>query len=674
MHVVLSIFIATIFSTALYFGNKNLEISKMWKVALATFRFLSVFIICFILFSPLVKMKVKTVEKPQLFVALDCSKSMRTGDTAEIFSDLKKITNSLEEKFNIREFSFGKNVSQNFVNNFNDNATDFSALFDKISMLRNNEISSAVVLLTDGNYNYGASPLYSYQNVSLPLYAVAFGDTATYPDVSVARVSNNKYAYLNNFFPIEVSIDVRNIESAKISAAVYHDGTKIEEKSFENNMSLQFDIKADKAGLQAYTVRVSSVIGEKNITNNSKTFYIDVLDGKQKVLILAAAPHPDISAIRQAVENGDISETSLFVGKEIPQNIDEYNLVFLHGLPSAMYPVKNLMAVLKEKSLFVIINETTDLNALKLLNIGFDITLKSNSFSEAVAEKNNAFGLFSVSKEDEDIIKNLPPLAVPFGAYKTSPSGETFLYQKIMNISSENPLLWFSVSGGRGVGVLAGSGIYRWRLNNYLLKQNTTAFDELIAKSVQMLANRANKEPLVIRHPKYFYEQTSALFDAELYNTLFEPIENEKISISISDSSGKKYEYDFSPQGKFYHLNAGYLPSGKYRYTASAKTGNKTVEKSGMFSIVPLQLEDATLPVNIAFLKDITSRYDGRTFLGSSNWSEELLNELESRPDMKPQIRYEEKSYSLIGRWWIWLILVVLLGGEWFVRKYHGKV
>jgi hypothetical protein len=678
-----------VFSAALYLKTKNLEIPRLWKFVLMVFRFLSVFTLCFILFSPLVKMKVKQIDKPQVFIALDRSKSIKANDTAKILSDVIRFSENLKNNFDVKELAFGKNVVQGFEDGlssggegggFNENATDFSALFDRISMLKNSEIQGAVVLLTDGNFNYGTSPLYSYANVALPLYSVAFGDTATYPDIAIARVYNNKYAYLNNFFPVEISVETRgveNIASEAISVSVFHNGQKIDEKPLKGDMSVQFDIKADKAGLQAYTVRVGSINGEKNITNNSKTFYIDVLEGKQKILILASAPHPDITAIRQSLGVGDMFETDVYTGREIPQNpqnILEYNLVFLHGLPSILYPVKGLLSTLNEKSLFVIINESTDLNALSALNIGFNITLKSNSFSEATAQKNGTFGLFSLSKEEDELLQQFPPLFVPFGTYKISPSGEALLYQKIMNVNSEDPLLWFSVNGGRGIGVFAGSGIYRWRLNNYLLKQNSQTFDDLMAKSVQLLANRANKEPLVIRHPKYFYQQTPVLLDAELYNAVFEPIENEKISINIVDSSGKEYPYDFSPQGKFYHLNAGYLPAGNYRYKANAAVGNKKVEKNGVFSIVPLDLEDASLPANTAFLKDITKRYDGKMLTGAEDWAGQLLSELESRQDLKPQIRYEEKHYSLIERWWLWLFVVLLLGGEWFVRRYYGHI
>ena len=143
MVIIICTVIAAVFAILLYVKTKNLEIPGRWKFLLTGFRFLSVFILSFILFSPLLKMKVKRVDKPQVFIALDCSKSMRANDTAKILSDVNKFAENLEKNFDVKKLSFGKNVMQNadgadeYKVEFNENATDFSALFDRISILKN---------------------------------------------------------------------------------------------------------------------------------------------------------------------------------------------------------------------------------------------------------------------------------------------------------------------------------------------------------------------------------------------------------------------------------------------------------------------------------------------------------------------------------------------------------
>ena len=36
--------------------------------------------------------------------------------------------------------------------------------------------------------------------------------------------------------------------------------------------------------------------------NNVKDVFVDIIDGRQKILLLANAPHPDLGAIKNAIE------------------------------------------------------------------------------------------------------------------------------------------------------------------------------------------------------------------------------------------------------------------------------------------------------------------------------------------------------------------------------------
>jgi hypothetical protein len=57
-----------------------------------------------------------------------------------------------------------------------------------------------VVLMSDGIYNAGISPLYSTFN--FPVYTLGIGDTLQHVDVAIKNVSYNKIAYEGNKFPV----------------------------------------------------------------------------------------------------------------------------------------------------------------------------------------------------------------------------------------------------------------------------------------------------------------------------------------------------------------------------------------------------------------------------------------------------------------------------------------
>ena len=74
-------------------------------------------------------------------------------------------------------------------------------------------------------------------------------------------------------------------------------------------------------------VVVSLVSNEKSTVNNSRCFYVEVLDSKYKILILYNAIHPDISAIKSVLDKNKNYEIEKEKLSDFNSNYDKYNLV-----------------------------------------------------------------------------------------------------------------------------------------------------------------------------------------------------------------------------------------------------------------------------------------------------------------------------------------------------------
>src|ERR1039458_744542 len=96
--------------------------------------------------------------------------------------------------------------------------------------------------------------------------------------------------------------------------------------------------------MQRYTVKLSDVDGEVSFANNVKDIFIDVLDGRQKILILADAPHPDVAAIKNALESNENYEVNSFIASDFDKSLAGYNLVIWNQLPSAKNSLQKLLA------------------------------------------------------------------------------------------------------------------------------------------------------------------------------------------------------------------------------------------------------------------------------------------------------------------------------------------
>jgi hypothetical protein len=105
-------------------------------------------------------------------------------------------------------------------------------------------------------------------------------------------------------------------------------------------------LNADKKGVRKFTVSLAPVKNELSVQNNTETFYIEVLDARQKILLLYDGPHPDISVIKQSVESNRNFEVKAVLTTDLAAvNINDYSLAIMYQLSAASYgKVQNILA------------------------------------------------------------------------------------------------------------------------------------------------------------------------------------------------------------------------------------------------------------------------------------------------------------------------------------------
>src|SRR4029077_21060258 len=162
----------------------------------------------------------------------------------------------------------------------------------------------------------------------------------------------------------------------------------------------------------------------------------------------------------------------------------------------------------------------------------------------------------------------------PFGSYQLSPSANVLLFQKIQSTNTNYPLIAFNSSGSQKVCVIAGEGIFRWRMQDYADHKSHQFFDELITKTVQYLAIKEDKNFFRLHSPNSFKDDEPIEMDAELYNPSYQLINDPEVTITITNSENKTFSFTFNRTSNAYHLNAGQLQAGTYHYSAQVKSGD----------------------------------------------------------------------------------------------------
>lgn len=671
------------YSFFLYRSEKRFdEIPKWMRVALPGLRFVTVTAISFFLLSPLLKNISRTVEKPIIIFAQDNSESLVFGKDStyykgEYLKSISGLVSSLADKYDTNIYSFGDKIKSGLSFNFREKQTDIAALFDEIETRFSNRNVGAVIIASDGLYNKGQNPLYASSRNKFPIYTVALGDTTVRKDLILSKVLHNRIAYLGNKFPLEIQIAARQLGTkvttctvSKRESVLFTQQVVISGSNFSTSIPVQLD--ARERGLQRYSIKLSGIDGEVSYANNSKDIFIDVLDGRQKVLILANAPHPDVAAIKNALESNENYEVNTFLTEDFNRSMQDYNLVILHQLPSEKNSMQKILVDIdkaKVPVLFVLGNQTS-VSMFNNAQSELSVPASNGKMNDVTSVLSKDFSLFTVSDALRNYSSKFSPLQSPFGNYKVNSSVSALFNQKIGLVETEIPLLFFSQSGEQKKGVLCGEGIWRWALQDHAEHGNQNVFNEMVTKTVQYLSAKTDKSLFRVISKNNFYENESVDFEAEVYNESYELINTPDVNVNITNSEEKSFSFAFNKTGNAYRLSAGQFPVGNYRYEATVKSGTKIYTEKGEFSVAALQVETTNTVADHQLLYAMAKKSGGEMVYPAG--IDKLADILNARADIKPISHSEKKLSDMINMKWIFFLLLSLLSLEWFIRKING--
>jgi hypothetical protein len=670
------------YSAILYYKNQNSGFGKATIFLLSALRTITVTLIAFLLLSPLLKSTFRHTEKPIVVLAMDNSESILVSRDSsyyrtEFTSSFRDLADKLGSKYEVRTYSFGDKTETGLKGTFKGKQTDLSKLFTEINTRYSNRNLAALVLAGDGIITRGADPLYAAEKVPYSIYTIAQGDTSQHRDLLIARVNYNRLAYLGNSFPLEITVLGHKCSGAKSKLTVSSgDKQLFTEELFIGNenysLTIPVMLSASVSGVQRFRISVTPIKDEISTANNFKDVFVEVLDGRQKILILSNAPHPDISALKEAIERNRNFEVDNQLLNDFSGNVNKYSLVILHQIPSMVDAASQLLTQLKTSKIPIlyILGSQSNLQAFNALQEGLNIPPSSASLSAAYAIQNPNFSQFSISPEISRMFTEYPPLNVPFGQYKSGTSSEALLYQRIGSVSTTMPLIVFNQGLDRKTGIIAGEGIWRWRLTDYLKTGNHAAFDELISKIVQYLSVKDDKSQFRVILKNNFTEDEAVEADAELYNDSYELVNEPDVNIVISDKTGKNFPFSFTRTLNAYYLNAGSFPPGEYTFKASTSFGGKTFQKTGAFVVMALNEEMLNTVANHTMLYSLAKQHNGDMLYPRD--MEKIFDLLGARDDIKT-VSYVQKKYTdLVNIFWVFLLLLALLSTEWFIRKRNG--
>lgn len=621
-------------------------------------------------------------EKP-LFVTLidDSSSMLNYKDSSTVKKNIEQFQAELKERFgdqfDLKVLRVGEKVSPNDSITFQQKKTNLADGFDYLHEQYFNRNLGGVVLVSDGNFNEGAHPMYSADRLQFtPIFTLGVGDTVNKKDLSLKSVLTNEVAFTNNVFPVEALFDAHKFAGSSVVVSLLHNGKVEQSKTVKiagsnyDQQRVLFEVEAKAKGFQRYTVQVEHKKGEFTFQNNQQTCYIEIVDTKSNIVLLADAPHPDLAALRSVFE----------LDKRVVIKTDytsAYNLT--NTLPSLVIWYENgtkpnfgLFQQLKDKGIpiWFILGPTTTSNTLAQFGLNVKVP-NSGQQDDVYPTVSNGFNAFEFTDECKDMLKIAPPLRAKFGSVSSPNDSEILLTQRVGNVAKKDPL--FLILNGRKakIGVTLGEGIWRWKMKEFMLKKSNPGFEEFVNKVSLYLTIKQNTDPFRVTFPKRFTVAEDIEAKAEYYSEAMELITTPEISLSITKSGGSTNQVQFTPVSNFYKANLGQLSAGTYKWTAKAKFKGKEMTKSGTFVVDDIALERLNNRADFSVLQQLSKPVDGK-FYQLSQYNK-LLSELEKRSDIST-VQYEDSGFtSIIDWWWYFVILIIVFGTEWFLRRRWGS-
>lgn len=656
--------------------------SKTVNRILFGLRAVLVFFLAVLLLGPVLKLISNQYEKPAWVYLIDSSSSVAEAldsvNQEKIIRNIKSSQQAITSLgYESKMFDLSGNEISTFV--FGAAASDINRGIQNIVQQFEGRNLAGIVLLSDGIYNSGASPLYT--PVRVPVYTIGVGDTTERMDLVLKNVAFNKVAYEGNSFPVRAHVLLQGIRNQSVSISVSKDGkvlaTLQRESADKSFLDFDFQVEANQKGIQRYDVLIRPLPGEANLRNNATSIFIEVVEGKKKIVMIAPAPHPDIKALKAVVEKNANYEFVIHIPGVAEANPDllkpgAAELFIFHQAIDVSGKTIPLFQTLyrSNASVLLMIGGNSNLRQLTAYQVPIQFESVTGQWDDVTPVISNTFRDFSFSDNTNGIFSRYPPADVPFGKFSWPVSANVLLYQRIGNITTDRPMLMTWPDNNRKIAVLIGEGIWRWRLNEFADTGNTVAFDELFSKLVQYLSTLEDKRkfrsfPL----QNEFSDAEPVVIENQVYNDLFELVYGNVVKLEVRNDAGEifNYSYVISPGSARYRI--GGLKEGVYRFNASTVLNDKTEVVSGQFLVRAQNIEAQNLTADFGLLRTLAQQTGGKFYYADqvSQFGTDL-----QQIKATSLIHTEETFNQLINLKWVFFLLLALISAEWFLRKYLG--
>jgi hypothetical protein len=710
-------------------------VANWLRRSLAVLRTFALALALLLLFEPVFTFGLQRIQKPTVAVLVDRSASMTLADSAIVRADLVRQALSLpwvqdlEKRAEIAGFSFSDSLRRMNLDTlspkaFNGDGSDLGgALLAAKKTLAARHLAAAI-MLTDGAQNMGESPGRVAEQFGVPIITVGIGSSQGARDVQLSDVVTNEIAYAETQLPVEVSVsslgyagrrvrlriieESAGVDTARLSAQKASHEQEIVLPADNTQMTTRFNLVPHKLGLNRYVAQIDTLAGELTKANNRRTFYARVLKNKLKLWVFAGAPSPDYVFLKRTLEQDKNFQIQGFVQKPDGNFYDtsaaeliaalarlrrEETDGNLDGVIMADFPRRD-----SERRLLEVLSQQLAKNRLPLLFLsgpGVDLT--------SLWQFRSVLPLAAPPAPTNDHLVYLQPelagLSHPLTRFAETPEDNRRLWQELpplfSNLYNIQPLAGSQVlaaignpdapstkpasragtilahkSAERKTVAIFAHGLWRWHLLMQGVGKAPVAYETLIRNAVRWMVTAEDAKLVRLTSNKEIYRGGEAIeLSAQIYHEDYRPRAGAQVRVQLS---GPQFSQEVILQDAgdgLYRATLQVLGGGEYHFRGIAEqNGQKIGEDGGRFTVEPFSLEFLNTRLNEPLLRQMAQA------TGGAYGPPDSLASFVARLPLNSLSRRDTFDIALWGRTPVLLVLLLVLGTEWFVRKRQGML
>ncbi len=685
---------------------------KSLRFMLGTLRALSLTLLFLLLAEPLLSL-IRTVDiPPRVAVLLDNSISVAITDASinrrqQYRQAFETVRQNLEDlhpqywKFDVHTQPFPQPVFDSLQ--FQGERTNIADALNTTAPALEQHNIRAFVLLSDGNANAGENPLYPAERLARPVYPIVIGDTASPRDIQVRSIATNDIAYVGTAVPVYAIVQVTGISSRTLTARLFEDGKLLEQQQFQlhpqqQSYALRFSYTPQTAGIHTLRLAVDTVANELTVANNAQKVLVKVLESKRTIVLIAGAPYPDVSFIRNALQyNPDIEiktfvqkpqGTTFFEGNLSPSLLRRAEMIVLIGFPTATTAfalLHQIRAALQfHKPLLFVASPLVDYTKLRQLDLFLPFRVQSHTTQELVVfpavDKDAIYHpVMKLSGTPADLKwwNQLPPIFRTELFALPKPGARVLAKVKIGQRVFDEPLIIVQAFPQHRSVAILGYQLYRWKLLGYAAERAKgrdlpDVFTQFFHNILRWLTAIQPDKLVRIQSNKKVYARGEVVdLIAQVYDEALNPINDAQVTVQLQ-SPQEQRRITLLPLGAGrYIAHIKGLPPGDYRYTGTVLWGKKLYGKDdGGFQIGSQSIEYLDIRANIRLLRSMAERTGGALFFPHA--LDTLAEAIQRHPHFQKRTVTTAHTFPLWHNLWLIGAILTLLSIEWAIRKQRG--